>query len=105
MELNGDGGKRIAILEMGWTSDPRPDSPYRWHAVSDAEEADYLALAVQYGREHWKPCGGADRGSPGFAPLVVRTLPVPAWKADQEQTYGPIPGPSGTPRPAYDALK
>jgi hypothetical protein len=96
MEQNGDGAHQIAILEMGWTSDPRPDSPYRWHAVSEAEKADYLARAVQYGREHWKAWLG---------PMIIWTLADPAWKPDQEQTYWAITSPDGSPRPAYDALK
>lgn len=96
MVQNGDSETRIAILEMGWTSDPRPDSPYRWHAVSEAEKADYLVRAVKYAREHWQAWLG---------PLVVWTLADPAWRPDQEQVYWAITNPDGTPRPAYEALK
>jgi polysaccharide biosynthesis protein PslG len=39
MVANGDAEKQIAILEMGWTTDPRPDSPYHWHAVTEAQQA------------------------------------------------------------------
>ncbi|HLH22627.1 MAG TPA: cellulase family glycosylhydrolase [Chloroflexota bacterium] len=96
MEENDDGAHHIAILEMGWTSDPRPDSPYKWHAVTEDEKANYLARAVQYAQEHWKPWLG---------PMIIWTLADPSWKADQEQTYWAITSPDGTPRPAYDALK
>jgi polysaccharide biosynthesis protein PslG len=96
MEQNGDGDKRVAILEMGWTSDPRPDSPYRWHAVSEEQKADYLARAIKYARDHW----GAWLG-----PTIVWTLADPSWQPSDEQTYWAITAPDGTPRPAYDALK
>jgi polysaccharide biosynthesis protein PslG len=96
MEQNGDGDKRIAILEMGWTSDPRPDSPYRWHAVTEEQKAEYLTRAVKYARESWQPWLG---------PTIVWTMADPAWQPTHEQTYWAITAPDGTPRPAYDALK
>jgi len=96
MEQNGDGDKRVAILEMGWTSDPRPDSPYTWHSVSEQEKADYLARAVAYAREHWAPWLG---------PMMIWTLADPAWTPEQEQYYWAITTPQGEPRPAYDALR
>jgi GH35 family endo-1,4-beta-xylanase len=96
MERNGDADKRIAILEMGWTSDPRPDSPYRWHSVSEQEKADYLARAVAYARQHWQPWLG---------PMLIWTLADPAWTPEQEQYYWAITTPAGEPRPAYHALR
>ena len=33
MESYGDKDKRVAILEFGWTTDNRPDSPYYWHGA------------------------------------------------------------------------
>ena len=35
MVNNGDSGKRVVVLEFGWTRDERPDSPYYWHRVQD----------------------------------------------------------------------
>jgi GH35 family endo-1,4-beta-xylanase len=96
MERNGDGERKIAILEMGWTSDPRPDSPYHWHSVSEQEKADYLVRAIKYAREHWQAWLG---------PMIVWTLADPAWKPEQEQVYWAITDPDGHPRPAYEALR
>ncbi len=92
----GDADRRIAILEVGWTSDARPDSPYRWHAVSEEDKAQYLVRAVDYARQHWAAWLG---------PMIVWTLADPAWRPDQEQTYWAITNPDGTPRPAYEALR
>ncbi|MCL4459985.1 MAG: hypothetical protein M1136_06790 [Chloroflexi bacterium] len=92
----GDEQKRIAILEFGWTSDPRPDSPYKWQSVSEAEKADYLVRAFQYAKEHWRPWIGA---------MTVIYIASPDWTPAQEQYYWSITNPDGTVRPAYTALK
>jgi hypothetical protein len=55
MVANGDSGRRVAILEFGWTTDPRPDSPYHWHAVTEEQQADYMVRAYRYAQEHWQP--------------------------------------------------
>ena len=31
MVENGDANKKVVVLEFGWTSDNRPNSPYYWH--------------------------------------------------------------------------
>jgi len=51
----GDGSKQIALLEVGWTIDPRPDTHYSWHAVSEDEQAQYLVGAYRYAAAHWRP--------------------------------------------------
>ncbi len=55
MEDNGDTARQVAILEMGWTTDPRPESPYSWHAVTEAEKAEYLVRAFEYAEANWSP--------------------------------------------------
>jgi hypothetical protein len=95
MVENGDGDKPVAVLEMGWTSDNRPDSDYRWHAVTEQEKADYMARSFKYARANW----------PWMAFMTVIYIPDPRWKPDQEQLYWSITNLDGTPREAYNVLK
>jgi len=95
----GDSGKQIALLEFGWTSDPRPDSPYNWHAVSEEQKADYFVRAYQYAEEHWSPWIGL---------MSLIYISKHEWTENDEQYWWAIsdPGwPEFQPRPAYEALK
>lgn len=96
MERRGDGDKQIAILEMGWTTDLRPGSPYQWHAVSQEQQAEYLVRALRFAREHWTPWLG---------PMTIIYLAQPDWTARDEQYWWSVTNPDGTVRPAYEALK
>ncbi|HEV8638436.1 MAG TPA: hypothetical protein VG370_29835 [Chloroflexota bacterium] len=96
MVANGDAAKRVAILEFGWTSDPRPNSPYFWHAVSEEEKAAYLVRAFEFARKSWQPWIG---------PMTVIYVADPAWTKEQEQYYWSITNPDGSVRPAYRALQ
>jgi len=99
MLANDDGDKRMALLEFGWTTDPRSESPYRWHAVTDGQQADYLVRAFQYAEEHWRPW---------IAVMSLIYMPDSEWGIDDEQTFWSIiyPGyPDLRMRPAYMALK
>jgi hypothetical protein len=96
MEQNGDDAKQVAVMEMGWTTDTRPNSPYNWHSVTPELQADYLVKAFEYARQNWKPWAG---------PMVVLYIPEPEWTANDEQYYWSIANPDGTARPAYNALK
>lgn len=95
----GDANKQIAVLEFGWTSDPRPDSPYNWHAVSEQTKADYLVRAYQYAKQNWAPWIGL---------MSLIYVCDPDWTPNDEQFWWAIsdPGwPEFKPRPAYTALK
>ncbi len=107
MVANGDGAKQIALLEVGWTTDPRDkvkdssgklvDNQYRWHAVSEEQQAKYLVGAYEYAAEHWRPWVGL---------IVTIYLGDPAWTPDDEQywwsvTYG---GYDIRTRPAFAVL-
>jgi hypothetical protein len=99
MVANGDVDKRVVLLEFGWTTDPRSDSPYAWHAVSDEQQAQYLVGAYQYARENWQPW---------IAVMSLIYMPDPHWGINDEQTYWSIiyPGyPDLRMRAAYLHLK
>jgi len=99
MLQNCDGSKQVAVLEFGWTSDPRPESPYHWHAVSEKEKADYLVRAYRYAGENWQPWIGL------MSLIYVTDI---EWTPDNEQYWWAITEP-GYPiaqfRPAYLRLK
>jgi len=92
----GDQDKQIAILEFGWTSDPRPDSPYHWHAVTEEQKADYLVRAYQFAKKNWSPWIGV---------MSLIYIANPDWTTQDEQYYWAITEPNGKPRQAYNALK
>jgi hypothetical protein len=99
MVENGDSAKQIAILEFGWTSDPRTDSPYHWHAVSEETKADYFVRAYQYAKKNWSPWIGL---------MSLIYVADNEWTEANEQYWWAItePGyPELKTRPAYDALK
>ncbi|MCB0034276.1 MAG: hypothetical protein KDE51_09665 [Anaerolineales bacterium] len=96
MVENDDAAKQVAILEMGWTTDTRPGTPYEWHAVSEAEQAEYLRRAYEYAQTNWEPWIGV---------MTTIFFADAAWSPDDEQYWWSIVLPDGTPRPAYTALK
>jgi len=96
MEQYGDGDKQVAVVEFGWTSDPRPNSPYHWHAVSEEEKADYLVRAYQWAKQNWSPWVGV---------MSAIYIADPNWTQDNEQYWWAVTNPDGTTRPAYEALK
>ena len=78
MVQNGDEAKKVVVLEFGWTIDPRPDLPYRWHAVSDHQQDKYLQRAYAYAQENWQPWIGV---------MSVIYIANPQWTYDDEQLY------------------
>ncbi len=101
MVANGDEDKQIAITEMGWTSDLRPDSPYAWHAVTEAHKAEYLVRAYQYAQANWSPWIGL---------MSAIYIADPEWTEADEQYWWAItrptaPGEPADVLPAYTALQ
>ena len=98
MVEHGDAGKQVAVLEMGWTTDPiHPD--YAWHAVDEQTQADYLVRAFQFARENW---------SPWISVMTVIGFADPFWTEDDEQYWWTIAYPDWPEtrlKPAYEALK
>jgi hypothetical protein len=98
MVANGDAEKQIAILEMGWTTDPRPESSYHWHAVTEAQQADYLVRAYQYGAANW----------PWIGIMCTAYVAKYDWTEADEQYWWAITYPDFPQtrvRPAYEALR
>jgi hypothetical protein len=95
MSDRGDGNKPIGVLEMGWTSDPRPDSAQHWRAVSEQEQASYLVAAFKCARELWSPWIG----------FMTVSLADPGWTERDDQYWSSITTPDGQPKPALTALK
>jgi hypothetical protein len=95
---NGDGDKQVVVLEFGWTIDPRPDSPYAWHAVTEEQQADYFLRAYQYAKEHWQPWIGV---------MSLIYMPNVDWTEEDEQYWWSIAIPNYPqfyPRKAYRDL-
>lgn len=96
MVEHGDADKRVVILEFGWTTDPRRDSPYYWHRVTEDQQAAYLVTAFQFAERHWSPWIGA---------MTVIYLCAPHWREKDEQYWWAITYEDGGERTAYNALK
>lgn len=99
MVENGDDERQVAILEMGWTTDPRPESPYNWHAVTEEEKAEYLVRAYAYAEENWTPWIGL---------MSLIYLCNTDWTDADEQFYWCITHPdypNTITYPAYEAVK
>ena len=106
MERNGDGDKRIVLLEFGWTFDPvNPD--YVWHGAGAGIDAnvqgDYLRRAYQYADANW----------PWVGLMSMLTMPNFDWTLDgnpqdEEQYWWAIMEPTDVDaqqfRPAYIIL-
>ncbi len=95
----GDEDKQVAVLEFGWTSDPRPDSPYNWHAVTEEEKGEYMVRAYQFAKQNWAPWIGL---------MSLVYVCNPDWTEEKEEywwaiTYPDFPG--RRTRIAYEMLK
>jgi hypothetical protein len=94
----GDGDKQVAVLEMGWTTDPLHPA-YAWFAITEEQKAEYLVRAFRFAREHWSPWIGL---------MTVISIADPEWTAEDEQYWWAITEPSWPEtrvRPAYEALR
>ena len=93
MEQQGDAGKQMWLTEFGWTTDTvNPD--YRWYAVDERTQADYLVRAYQMGRQY-----------PWMGVMSLWNFNF-AWMAapGDEKAYWSVMNPDHSPRPAYLAL-
>jgi hypothetical protein len=98
MVHNDDAAKKIVVLEFGWTIDPRPDSPYHWHAISLEQQDQHLQRAYAYAQAHWQPWIGV---------MSLIYIADPHWHWGDEQVYWSViyPGyPELRTAPAYYGL-
>lgn len=80
MLLYDDGARQMAILEMGYTTDPiHPE--YSWFAVTEEERAEYLVRAFDYIVENWRPWVGL---------VSVIYMQNPFWTHDNEEYWWSI---------------
>lgn len=92
MERYGDGGKKIVLLEFGWTFDS-VNASYKWHGadagIDQFVQADYLKRAYQYAAANW----------PWVGLMSLLTMPNVDWledgnPQDEEQYWWAIMDPS-----------
>jgi polysaccharide biosynthesis protein PslG len=98
MVANRDSDKQVVVLEFGWTIDPRPNSPYAWHAVSEEQQADYFVRAYRYAKQNWQPWIGV---------MSLIYMPDADWTENDEQYWWSIAVPNYPqfyPRKAYRDL-
>ncbi|MEO8083077.1 MAG: cellulase family glycosylhydrolase [Ardenticatenales bacterium] len=67
----------FVITEFGWTTDPRPDSPYHWMAVDPATRGAHIAQAFDLAPT--LPGIGAHLG-----PMILFSAADRAWTPDDE---------------------
>ncbi len=107
MEKYGDGGKKLVLLEFGWTYDP-VNADYKWHGadagITDMVQGDYLKRAYEFAAANWQPWIGL---------MSLLTMPNLDWvedgnPQDEEQYWWAILEPSQIDelklRPAYVML-
>jgi hypothetical protein len=94
----GDGDKQVAVLEMGWTTDPVHPA-YAWFAVTEEQKADYLVRAFRYAKERWSPWIGL---------MTVISVADTHWTEEDEQYWWAITDPDWPEtrvRLSYEALR
>ncbi len=80
MIAHGDEARQMAILEMGYTTDPiHPD--YAWFAVTEEQRAEYMVEAFTYMKDHWRPWIGL---------VSVIYMQNPLWSRDTEEYWWSI---------------
>jgi polysaccharide biosynthesis protein PslG len=95
MIANDDEARQMAILEVGYTTDPR-ESIYTWFAVDEATQAKNLEAAYLYAAENWRPWVGL---------MSAIYFAKPTWTQDDEQFWWAFNDPqSNTMRPVFGAM-
>ncbi len=87
--------KQWAVTRMGWTTDTRERSLYKWAAVSRDIQGDYLRRAYRWAKDHWS----------GWMGVMFVPLTNARWTMNDDGYWWAIANPDGCPRPAYYSLK
>ncbi len=93
--MRGDGAKQIAILEFGWTSDPKHPS-YSWFRVEEPVKGDYIVRAFQYAKANW---------SPWISLMSLIYIANPEWNENFEEAWWSITTPDGFPTDQYGKIQ
>jgi hypothetical protein len=91
MVARGDSAKQIAILEFGWTSDPKHPA-YSWFRVDEPTKGQYIVNAFKYAKANWAPWIGV---------MSLIYISNPDWTDDNEERWWSITLPDGTPTDQY----
>ena len=91
MVARGDSAKQIAILEFGWTSDPKHPA-YSWFRVEEPIKGQYIVNAFKYAKANWSPWIGV---------MSLIYISNPDWNEDNEEAWWGITVPAGLPTDQY----
>jgi polysaccharide biosynthesis protein PslG len=91
---NDDAKRQIAILELGYTTD-QVHPEYQWHAVTEAQQREYLVGAYTYAAENWRPWVGL---------ISTIYLAEQFWTPEDEEYWWALNEPEGPMRPAFAGL-
>ncbi len=95
MVRNGDAARQMAILEMGFTSDPIHE-PYQWFSVHEITKAALMVEAYDYAAQNWRPWVGL---------ISAIYLAEPGWTQDNEEFWWAFNDPiTGVMRPVFGAV-
>jgi hypothetical protein len=95
MIQNGDAARQVAILEVGWTTDP-VNTAYSWFAVDEKTQGENLVRAYEYAAEHWRPWVGL---------MSTIYIAKPTWTPENEEYWWAITRPeTHVTRPAFSDL-
>jgi polysaccharide biosynthesis protein PslG len=95
MIRNGDAARQMAILEVGYTTDPIHET-YHWFAVDEEAQARNLGDAYRFAATHWRPWIGL---------MSAIYLAKPSWTPEDEEFWWAFNDPqTGRMRPVFGEM-
>ncbi len=99
MVANGDSGKQVWVLEMGWLLDTATElGGWNWAKVSESQRSAYLTRAFEKAFNEWPWTGVL------FVWNLDFSVYAPASSDGPEMPYFSLLNVDGSPRPSYYAL-